>query len=199
LFVSDHLGSITSVSQMGGAVVVQYSFDPWGRRAILAGSGSTGVGYATYRIHGESAILFTEHRGFDPSLGRWLNEDPIGLAGGINLHRYVNGNPLKWVDVSGLFPSLSIGQPNGNLWKGFEPQDGLCTLGILIGSWLDTKPCVLTCCSAHAQCYTDHDCNWSSWLMVTMAECNRCNEAVKHCTLSALSQPAFQCRPRCGE
>lgn len=40
---------------------------------------------------------------FDPSLGRWISEDPIGFAGGDNnLYGFVGNNPVNRVDPSGL-------------------------------------------------------------------------------------------------
>lgn len=40
---------------------------------------------------------------YDPSLGRWLTEDPIGFdAGDPNFYRYVGNNPVRFVDPSGL-------------------------------------------------------------------------------------------------
>lgn len=43
------------------------------------------------------------HRFFDPSIGRYISADPIGLAGGINLYAYVGGNPVNWRDPWGLY------------------------------------------------------------------------------------------------
>ncbi|MDO5679531.1 MAG: RHS repeat-associated core domain-containing protein [Pelistega sp.] len=52
-----------------------------------------------YRDH-ESGLHYNTFRYFDPSLGRFTQPDPIGLAGGWNLYQYAP-NPLSWVDPWG--------------------------------------------------------------------------------------------------
>ena len=40
-------------------------------------------------------------RFYDPSLQRWINQEPIGEAGGINLYGFVNNDPVNFVDPDG--------------------------------------------------------------------------------------------------
>ncbi|MEK7893027.1 RHS repeat-associated core domain-containing protein, partial [Burkholderia contaminans] len=44
---------------------------------------------------------YNRYRYYDPSSGRFISKDPIGLAGGINVYQYAP-NPLGWIDPIGL-------------------------------------------------------------------------------------------------
>jgi RHS repeat-associated protein len=51
-----------------------------------------------------SGLLFRRHRQYDPSTGRFTQEDPLGLAGGMNLYGYAGGDPVNYSDPLGLCP-----------------------------------------------------------------------------------------------
>ena len=79
------------------------STTPFGQLASQTGSLTHNL-----RLPGQYADIKTGlyqnwWRDYDPALGRYLQADPIGLAGGANLYGYVEGNPVSKIDLPGLF------------------------------------------------------------------------------------------------
>ena len=50
----------------------------------------------------ETGLHYNKYRHYDPSIGRYISEDPIGQSGGLNTFLYVANSPLKFVDPDGL-------------------------------------------------------------------------------------------------
>ena len=107
-YVRDRLGSVTQLVSTAGTIASQFTFDPYGNRTQIGGTVIADIGYAGYFAHAASGLEFTEHRAYDPTHGRWLNRDPIGEVGGINLYAYANVNPISLRDPLGLW---SFGDP----------------------------------------------------------------------------------------
>jgi len=51
-----------------------------------------------------SGLLYRRNRYYDPATGRFTQPDPIGLAGGLNLYGFANGDPVNFSDPFGLCP-----------------------------------------------------------------------------------------------
>jgi RHS repeat-associated protein len=58
-----------------------------------------------------AGTYYRRNRQYDPITGRFTQEDPIGLAGGLNLYAYANGDPVNLSDPFGLCPIKKDGIP----------------------------------------------------------------------------------------
>ena len=101
-YVQDLLGSVTQLVSSSGNVAAQYAYDPYGNRTLVTGTVVSDVGYAGYFYHANSGLEFALYRAYDPVHARWLNRDPLGEAGGLNLYAYVSDTPVSLTDPSGF-------------------------------------------------------------------------------------------------
>jgi RHS repeat-associated protein len=100
-YLTDALGSILELRNAAQNPTVEYTYDPYGNTAGSAASTNT-IKY-TGREQDLEDLYYYRHRYYKPSVGRFISEDPIGLAGGSNLYAYVGGNPVNLVDPLGLY------------------------------------------------------------------------------------------------
>ncbi len=60
------------------------------------------------------SMAYYRARYYDPSIGRFISEDPIGFNGGINFYRYVYDNPVNFTDPHGLATYVTNRQLGGD-------------------------------------------------------------------------------------
>jgi RHS repeat-associated protein len=109
-YCRDHLGSIREVLRGDGTLVARYDYDPYGLRQTRYNDASYGAcdfgytGHITQRspVTGQTEIVLTRYRAYDPHHARWLSPDPLGEEGGLNLYEYCLGNPVNGIDPLGL-------------------------------------------------------------------------------------------------
>jgi RHS repeat-associated protein len=99
-FLQDRLASVISLADSSGAVVEQESYEPFGN---TLGSGATEYGYIGQRLDPDTHLMMLNARFYDPVQQRFITEDPIGTAGGINVFAYSANDPVNAADPSGLY------------------------------------------------------------------------------------------------
>ncbi len=99
-FETDHLGSTSALTNDRGHVVDELTYDAFGNGS---GSKETRYDYTGRERDSVTGLMFYRARWYDPQLGRFISEDPVGLAGGINQFAYVGNSPQNATDPSGLY------------------------------------------------------------------------------------------------
>lgn len=105
---ADHLGSPRSIVRATtGAEVWRWGTEPFGSSVPVIGASEPTFSY-NLRIPGQYYDSYTGYhyngmRYYDPQTGRYLQADPIGLAGGLSRYAYVGGNTLLRTDPTGLY------------------------------------------------------------------------------------------------
>ena len=104
---ADQVNTARVITNAAGTKVWEADADPFG--ANLPNENPAGHGTFVYnpRFPGqyydrETGLHYNYHRDYDPQTGRYIQSDPIGLAGGINTYAYVEGDPLSFSDPYGL-------------------------------------------------------------------------------------------------
>ena len=67
----------------------------------------------TGRENDSTGLYYFRERFYNPQLQRFISEDPLGAAGGMNLFAYADNQPTSYIDPFGLKPSPGLGQPPG--------------------------------------------------------------------------------------
>ncbi|MBI3572573.1 MAG: RHS repeat-associated core domain-containing protein [Candidatus Kerfeldbacteria bacterium] len=107
---ADGLGSVTGLTDNSQTLVQMYGYDGFGNldQPPFVQNPYT---YTGREWDPETGLYYYRARSYEPKVGRFLQPDPIGLEGGINLYAYVGNNPANWGDPWGLMQLP--GDPSG--------------------------------------------------------------------------------------
>ncbi|WP_194714285.1 RHS repeat-associated core domain-containing protein [Noviherbaspirillum soli] len=111
--LTDALGSVLGLADEAGQVRTTYQYEPYGATTVQGEAGANSFQY-TGRENDGTGLYYYRARYYHPELGRFVAEDPIGLAGGINTYAYVKGDPVSFTDPDGLRFRLPQPRPNNN-------------------------------------------------------------------------------------
>jgi len=103
-YVKDLPGNISGLvkrTASGVTVTNEYDYGPFGT-GTGGGSTTNRLLYAAREWDAETQLYYNRARYYDPVVGRFVSEDPLGLSAGINLYTYASNDPLNGRDPSGL-------------------------------------------------------------------------------------------------
>ncbi|CZF87032.1 RHS repeat-associated core domain-containing protein [Grimontia marina] len=110
-YVYNNLGNVQKVIDKEGGLVANYTYSAFGQ-SELSDFSTQSFGYSNKRSDFESGLVYFGYRFYSPYQQRWLNRDPLQEQGGINLYKYIHGDPINLVDPNGLW-AVSISWYNG--------------------------------------------------------------------------------------
>jgi RHS repeat-associated protein len=145
----NHLNTPQVITDENQQIVWEVDYRPFGQTTITTNTVDNPLRFPGQYFDNETGLHYNYFRDYDPTTGRYIESDPIGLEGGINDFEYVHSNPVAWTDPYGL---IRTGHP-----KGFTTTDayrrkaqsagaqifgdlsylmGMGSLGIEIKRWL---------------------------------------------------------------
>ena len=98
----DRLGTPQAMTDATGTVVWKGYYDPFGNATLRVSTIENNLRLPGQYYDRETGLFYNLNRDYDPTTGRYIEFDLIGLDGGINTYTYVGGNPISYKDPPGL-------------------------------------------------------------------------------------------------
>lgn len=125
---SDHLNTPRVITDADGQVRWRWMGEPFGASAAeeqpTAGLNTLeqNLRFPGQQYEKFGGRHFNHFRDYDPSVGRYIQSDPVGLAGGLNTYIYVHGNPLNRIDPTGLWATPAHNAILRDAFPGATPE-----------------------------------------------------------------------------
>jgi RHS repeat-associated protein len=165
---SDALGSVTRLTDSAGSVSSTYRYDAFGGIRAQSGPSNT-YEFASREGESSTGLYYNRARYYDPDGARFIQKDPAGMCGGVNMYRYANDNPSNRIDPSGRVSlPLYCGSAGDWLfnfqgtcdqdvsqlyWLGGEARDAvLFTLTLLTGMTIGEIAAAFAACATVVGC-----------------------------------------------
>lgn len=99
--VTDHTNTPQIVMDSTGKQIWNAKYDAFGKTMVISNYKLNIRADGQYQDD-ETGLYYNWYRYYDPTLGRYITSDPMGLTAGMNTYVYVNGNPINYTDPMGL-------------------------------------------------------------------------------------------------
>jgi RHS repeat-associated protein len=142
----DGTGGYAPIALVAGTTLRYVHGNHLGVPALYTSTTGAAVATPAYTLPGfpgqfrtNAELYYNKYRDYDISTGRYIQADPIGLAGDVNPYLYALGNPVRYTDPTGeVVPLVVLGgvllgagmdlaiQAGANVWNGKDIWDADC-------------------------------------------------------------------------
>ena len=100
----DGNGNIMEYVSEDGSLAAHYEYSPFGETVIQSDpvADTFAFRFSIRHFDAEASLYYYGYRSYSPSVGRWLNRDPIEEGGGPNVYAYIVNQVFMYVDPFGL-------------------------------------------------------------------------------------------------
>ncbi len=153
----DGLGSVSNLSDTTGANIQSYAYDAFGN--LLTQANLANAHQFLTKEAEQSGLIYFGARYYDPTIGRFITQDPSGMADGPNMYMHVGNNPINLVDLWGLCSKNATAPFEWwDLTSWAYPGTNYCGL-TKSGPGCPTSPSD-SACKTHDECLSNTGVNW---------------------------------------
>lgn len=128
---TDHIGRPVFATDTAGTVVWTSSYLPFGSIRVSSGL-PIDLRFPGQWFQSESGLFQNWMRDYDPTTGRYLQADPLGLIDGASVYGYARQSPLYWIDPTGRFRECPASPPvNDPSWVRYPGNPSVFHCGFL--------------------------------------------------------------------
>ncbi|WP_147460351.1 RHS repeat domain-containing protein, partial [Pseudomonas syringae] len=112
-FHTDQIGTPLEMTDAEGQIVWQAKYRAWGAvEKLVVNEVEQNLRFQGQYFDVETGLHYNTFRYYDPEIGRFITQDPIGLLGGVNLYQYAP-SAIGWIDPQGLATLFELGTYGG--------------------------------------------------------------------------------------
>ena len=104
---------VATTDAQSGALQSSQLFDAWGNQILNTGSGISTYGY-TGREPDDTGLIYYRARYYNPEIGRFTQQDPLGFIDGVNRYAYALNSPVNFIDPMGTVSLSTNSVPSTN-------------------------------------------------------------------------------------
>ena len=170
---SNWRGDVVMATDTAGGIIGEYAYTTFGEPLSSSGTYTPRFGFSS-KERDASGLVYYGFRYYSPILCRWISEDPIGEAGGLNLYQFCGNDPVNYIDPTG-WVDMNLFPPNARI-RGYADKtkttDGSFSVGAHGSTaYLTDETGLQITIPDLAQMIIDHP-DYTPGQSVTLASCN---------------------------